>query len=281
MKLCVIGTGRCGTTLLWRMLDSHPDLFVHRETHWIPALHEVYGTAAGPTEDMLDIVARTCHVTGQPTTQLEPKAFRASAQFRREMTVAAFGDAVGMFLAHAAGKRFWADKTPDYGYFTATLQLHWPECRVLNLIRDGVPCAQSMSRHIGYRALVAMGRTHWPPLAQGFTPRKDGYDRGPLAAYADLWAARLQRSRDEAQRLSPGSYMELRYEDLVRSPRDALARVAQFAELSDPTDWLDSAAAMVDPARAAPRPRNPQVVAAFGPRPAALLEELGYDPISG
>jgi Sulfotransferase family len=276
MKLCIVGTGRCGTTLLWSMMNGHPDLFVYRETHWIPALHEAFGTGTGSAEAMLDIVTRTRFVNEMPVTELDSDAFRQSRGYRPEMTVRGFCDSLGMFFAEAEGKRLWADKTPDYGYFAANLQIHWPDCRIVHLIRDGVRTAESMSRHIGYQALAALKRRHWPPLALDFTLPADGFQASPMYRYADLWHDRLARTRDEARRLAPESYLELRYEDLVADPEHELRRIARLTELSENADWLAKATAMADAKRGAGRSSVHGVPGYFTERHRELLQALGY-----
>lgn len=276
MRFCIVGTGRCGTTLLWQMLNAHPELFVYRETHWIPALHEAFGLRVAPAGSMLDLVARTRFVTGDPVTPLDADAFRRSSHYRDETTVRDFCDALGAFFAAAEGKRIWADKTPDYGYFVSLLQLHWPDCRVIHLIRDGVRTAQSMSRHIGYRALAALDRRHWPPMALDYAPPPEGFGPGAPERFADLWYDRLLRIRDEAARLVPGSYMELRHEELTGDPEPLLRRIARFTGLAEEPGWLATATALVDGARGAGRGPGEGVPAYFTDRHRALLRDLGY-----
>ena len=276
MKLCIVGTGRCGTTLLWQMLNNHPSLFVFRETHWLPALHEAFGTAPGPTEAMLDLVARTRFVTGEPTTPMDLNAFRASRWYCPEMTVRSFVNAVGQSHAEAHGKIFWGDKTPDYGYCLGSIQLHWPDVKFIHLIRDGVATAVSMSNHIGYRGLAAVGRMHWCPLAVDYEPPKTAFPKACMSLYADLWHDRLARIRDEALRLSPGSYLEVRHETVVAKPRSELARIAQFVGLAEDSSWLAKVPSYVDSNRVAKRRRPVEALRDFGPRPTRLLLDLGY-----
>lgn len=277
MKLCIVGTGRCGTTLIWQMLNDHPDLFVFRETHWLPALHDAFGTTIGSTETMLDLVARTRFVTGEPTTPLDIDAFRASSRYRPEMTVRSFTDALGQSHAKANGKRFWGDKTPDYGYFLGPLQLHWPDVRILHLVRDGVATAASMSKHIGYRGLAAARRVHWCPLSVDYEPPQSPFPETDMSHFADLWHDRLVRIRDEATRLSPGSYLEVRHEAVIADPAAELARIAQFAGLANDPSWLARVPTFVDPRRGLGRGRPVEVLKDFGPRPMRLLSELGYE----
>ncbi|MEQ8716965.1 MAG: sulfotransferase [Acidimicrobiales bacterium] len=277
MKLCIVGTGRCGTTLIWQMLNDHPDLFVFRETHWLPALHDAFGTTIGSTEAMLDLVARTRFVTGEPTTPFDVDAFRSSSRYRPEMTVRSFADALGESHAEIHGKRFWGDKTPDYGYFLGPLQLHWPGVRILHLVRDGVATAASMSKHIGYRGLAAARRVHWCPLSLDYDPPSSPFPETEMSHFADLWHDRLVRARDEATRLSPGSYLEVRHEAVIADPASELARIAQFAGLANDPSWLARVPTFVDPRRGLGRVRPVEVLKDFGPRPMRLLSELGYD----
>jgi len=257
------------------MMNCHPEVFVFHETHWIPALHEAFGTGLGRTEVMLDIVARTRHVTGQPTTVFDMEAFRASAQIRPEMTVRAFCDTLGTYLARAESKTLWADKTPDYGYFVSQLQLYWPDCKIIHVIRDGIRTTASMAGHIGYQGLAALNRMHWCPLALDFTPPPDGFASCPISRFADLWHDRLLRIRDEATRLTPGSYLELRHEDTLADPAAQLRRVARFVGLAEDPGWLASAGALIDPTRGQ-RHRAQEVLLQFDDRHLRLLDALGY-----
>jgi hypothetical protein len=50
------------------------------------------------------------------------------------------------------------------------------------------------------------------------------------------WRRQVRNGRRAGDRLGPSRYMELRYEDLVASPEDALRRVCRFVELP----WSDS-----------------------------------------
>jgi len=259
------------------MLNDHPDLFVFRETHWLPALHEAFGTTTCSTEAMLDLVVRTRFVTGESTTPLDVATFRASSLYRSEMTVRSFTDALGQSHAEAQGKRFWGDKTPDYGYFLSTLQLYWPEVRIVHLIRDGVATAASMSKHIGFRGLADLRRVHWCPLAVDYQPPEAPFPEAEMSHFANLWHDRLVRIRDEATRLQPGSYLEVRHEAVIATPELELARIADFANLSADPSWLARVPSFVDPKRGEARRRPEEALRHFGTRPTQLLSNLGYE----
>jgi hypothetical protein len=60
----------------------------------------------------------------------------------------------------------------------------------------------------------------------------------PLESYIASWRRRLNRIRDESTRLSKGSYLEVRYEELCREPDAVLSRICAFLGLEAPAEWL-------------------------------------------
>ncbi|KZY31972.1 hypothetical protein A3731_22870 [Roseovarius sp. HI0049] len=276
MKFCIVGTGRCGTRLLRSMMNAHPDVFVFNETHWIVNLHEAFGTAETPFEDLLDIMLRTRFVDGARVTEIDVEAFRAAQSGGpASMTPAAFADAVGRYFAAQDGKAYWADKTPDYGYFAATLQLYWPDCKIIHLIRDGANVVRSMIGHPGYKALVALGRQNWCPLSLNFEGIPGGDRPHDPAEYVELWHRRLTRIRNESERLTPGSYLKIRHEDVLSAPAETLAKIAGFTGLRYDSGWEQAATDAITVKRAE-KPRAEEMLRHFGPKHRALMRELGY-----
>ncbi|WP_057817951.1 sulfotransferase family protein [Roseovarius indicus] len=275
MKFCVVGTGRCGTRLLRSMLNTHPELFMFNETHWLVNLHDAFGTAEVPMEEMLDIVLRTRFVDGARITELDADAFRAEHAGAGAMMPSAFAYAAGRFLAAREGKTTWADKTPDYGYFAATLQLYWPDCKIIHLIRGGANVVRSMAGHPGYKALVALGHQNWCPQSLDYPGFEGDASREQTADLVELWCRRLMRIRNESERLRPGSYIEIRHEDVLASPAATLERVARFTGLRFEADWMLAATGEID-RRKADKLRVDDVLRHFGSKYLGLMRSLGY-----
>jgi hypothetical protein len=263
--------------LLGELLNVHPDVFVFPETHWIPKMHEFFGTGLGPVAELVEIVLGTRHVTGDLVVQTHEQAIRRRFRAGGEMSVAGFCDHLaGMFTARD-GKRYWADKTPDYGGYLGILQLHWPSTRFIHLIRDGVSVALSMSRHPGYQWLASAMETSWVPASyNGYYRSVPSRDVG-LDAYARLWERRLRRIRNEASRLTMGSVLEVRFEDLLAQPGPTLRGICAFTGLPADTAWETASAARIDRTRAT-SPRASDLLQSMGAGPLALLRELGYLP---
>jgi LPS sulfotransferase NodH len=275
VRFCIVGTGRCGSTLLQRMMNSHPELYVFPETHWIPKMYEWFGSSVARTELLLDIVRRTKHVNGTPAMEFSEQHLRAIADAPAEMSVSEFCDFLGEIFAREAGKRIWADKTPDYGWFMATLQSLWPDCKFIHLIRDGSAVVHSMSHHPGYRALVAANEINWSPLSFNNYYSVVAERELPLKAFVDLWYLRLMRTWDEAKRLRPGTYLEIRYETLVRDPVAVLESIRAFLALDAAPSWIEQATDLIDPRRFG-NGRSSNMLQFFDERHMQTMKMLGY-----
>jgi len=274
MRFFVVGSGRCGTTMLWRMLNLHPDLFVFRETHWHPKLFELHGLGTAPPAEMLDVVERTCFIEGQPTTAIDAELRAALLGLGPKVTVRQFSDALGQTLAAREGKTLWADKTPDYTNFLDTLQLIFDETKIVHLVRDGRAVARSMSHHPGYRWLASAGELSWVPASfNGYHSAIESREKIPLDTFARLWRQRIHRAREGATRLRADTYREFRYEDFVTHPETTLQALAAFVDVRPDALWIGQATQLVDSSRmnSAAGPHVP-----MGPEELALQQDLGY-----
>lgn len=249
MQFCITGTGRCGTKLVRNCFNAHPDLYVYDETHWIPKMFEFFGTGEADVDSLVDIIRRTYYVSGAPVTALEEVNLGAELAGRTRMTVAEFCDVLGRSFARREGKTLWADKTPDYGPALGMLQALWPKCRIVHVVRHGLEVGLSMSRHPGFQWMASAREMWWCPASfNRYYQAVDTAER-PFADFVELWYRRLVRIRDEATRLNPGSYLEVRFDDLIASPKATLGELAAFVDLQAPEDWLTEAVALIDVAR--------------------------------
>ncbi len=258
LQLFVVGTGRCGTTLLRDVLRLHPEVYVPAsESHWIPYQHEVCGPEPRPLPVHAGIVERFTFPGGELKADVmaadvgmsREELFAAAGALlgRQAATVAEWNDALYGALAAARGRTVLGDKTPCYCLHMPLLQELWPGAKFLHVIRDGRDVALSMSRHPGFQRMVSLRSASWGPLAldRGYT-RSDTLGRGPvLEDYLGLWEVRLKRALADVPRLRPGSYLEIRYERLIREPRAEARRLARFLGVARPAGWLEQTAAMM------------------------------------
>lgn len=258
------------------MLNQHPQLHVINETHWIPKLVEFYGSGRAPVAEMLNIVRFTHHVNGQSTTKIPEALIQQWQNSEAELTVREFCDVLANALAEVQQKTLVADKTPDYVSHLQLLQQLWPEARFVHLIRDGAAAAQSMAQHKGYQALLQAQEMTWVAMAYGAEDSLEQLGLPDLAESLRLWRIRVARAQNEAQGLKPGSYLEIRFEDLLAEPLATLEQLGEFCQLAASNEgWIERASAMIDPKRLHRRGRLPNDLPVDAAT-RALMQRLGY-----
>jgi hypothetical protein len=288
--LFVVGTGRCGSTLLRKLLRVHPQLHLPKETHWIPILHDFFGGREIEADEFFAVIRSVYMAKGKTAyarilKENDTSEAEFEATLRPEIQALARRDWASIMtvfyssLARANGATLWGDKTPDYGLCMGLLQRMWPRARFLHIVRDGRDVALSMSQVLSFRLQVAWGVCYWPSIAweQAFSARlQDARRPRPIDDFFELWRRRLLRIRDEAGRLPPAQYMEVDYDRLLADPRTALDRISGFLELPDEGGWIDTA---VDRVRSGDRKKNAEneeyrsLTRSHG----AVLHSLGFD----
>ncbi|WP_256369254.1 sulfotransferase [Ruegeria sp. HKCCA6837] len=276
MEFCIVGSGRCGTTAMQAIFDSHPQIHVINETQWVPRMVSEFGSGTCSRAKLIDFVRHTHHSNGLPTQEFDVDKFLQVSNAPSQLTVKEFSDALGHYFAAQQGKSRYADKTPDYGVHIYELSQVWPECRFLHLIRDGRAVVRSMMQHDGYKALLASGRLSWADVAHDYKPTNSAQETTlSVSRMADLWAKRVALTREAAQHLENDRYLEVRYEDLVAQPRATLMRIADFLCLNDEQFWLEKSAVRIRP-KARNEVQLQELAKDFTPAAMKVLEELEY-----
>lgn len=206
------GAPRSGTTLLRRIFDQHPGICAGAET-------KLFVPAAFNLEWLSDAYAI-------PLDELRAMRDRAASQTD-------FIDAFARRVLDACGKPRWAEKTPMNIRNLDWITRHFPKASIVHILRDGRDVVCSMREHPDWR---------WKDGAweKALVPRS-------LETYAQRWVddtAAGMRWRGD------GRYVEVRYEDLVGSPRPELERIS--AAIDEPAEaaWLERVSRPADGSKA-------------------------------
>jgi hypothetical protein len=198
----IVGVNRSGTTLLRLMLDSHPDLTIPPETHFVPEMIRLARRDNTTRKRLLR--AATDHPRWGDFG-LDEQVLLGRLQKIKPLTpegaIRAFYD----LYAEKEGKARWGDKTPRYMRAMPRIERALPEARFIHLIRDGRDVALSQAE----RALDGQAPT--------------------ITEVAERWQRRIQAARAHSAELD--NYLEVRYEDLVGDPEGTLRRICRFIDL--------------------------------------------------
>jgi hypothetical protein len=201
----VVGMNRSGTTLLRMMLDSHPELTIPPETHFVPDVIRACRRGDGTPESVLAAMKSRREWGDFDFSDDEMLGLLRDRGRKLDAGEAlrAFYDA----YAERQGKARWGEKTPRYVGKMRQIQAALPEARFVHVVRDG--------RDV---ALSVLDRTVRDLTA---------------ADIAKRWKRKVQKARDAAPKLD--HYVEVRYEDLILETEPTLRKICEFIEL----DWDD------------------------------------------
>lgn len=116
----------------------------------------------------------------------------------------------------------------------------FPNGRYLNILRNGIDVAISI-----HRRSIKQSRKWWKrafPL--DYVPRTLDFD------YCfRLWEQHLAFLEQKKPLIPPGQYLEIRYEDLLASPKPNIRRIAEFMNYPLPEKDLDAACSQINEGR--------------------------------
>lgn len=196
----IVGVTRSGTTLLRLIMDSHPELAIPPETHFLPKL--IKRTERGRSPVALHrflLNERRWNDFDLDEWELL-KRFGRLEPFDSTAVVRCFYD----LYAEGQGKPRWGDKTPGYQVKMKRIAGALPEARFIHVIRDG-------------RDVVL---SQWQKAERPT----------PIVYATKRWKQRIKRSRNLGSKLG-SAYREVRYEDLVARPEETIRDLCEYVEL--------------------------------------------------
>ncbi len=194
--LFIVGSPRSGTTWIQTLLAAHPQVATTVEL----TLFERYvGTWVTAWEREAGNINQGKWHQGLPFLW-EEEEFE---DYLREFVARTYAK----IAAKNPGASHVLDKYPAYALHTATIRHFIPHARFIHVLRDGRDVVVSM---LAARRNVGFGATN-------------------ITSAANEWLRMVEGAREASQ--YAGSYLEVRYEDVLDNPQVALKTLYEFCDL--------------------------------------------------
>jgi putative sulfotransferase len=264
----VIGTGRCGSTLLSELLNLHPEVLSASELLFalgpqrvfsskVHDAHELWASMSHVDDDLRDVLA----TAPPPELRIDAGAVDLAetsplmlvslphlscdpSGLLREIGAEVLGYPPAQFAAHLDrlldwlrrrhGRNVWVERSGASAEYVDQLLPRWPEAGYVCLLRDGRDCAYSMYRHPLFRMRVSRLVARNPRL----DVRTCLSMELPVDRFGAYWSS-LMLHMSRALRRDVERVHLMHYEDLVASPAEQLERLRRFMALGASTAWSE------------------------------------------
>jgi len=236
----IVGVPRSGTTLLYQLLAQHPDL------GWFSnnILKKLY------SEDYLKFVFMRKRIFelrkfpyppdefNQRFFLPEETPFEGGRLFRMafqvswnpqvsEKGLALLKKIIIETLIQQNKKRFLS-KVPRNSMRIPAINTFFPNSKFIHIIRDGRAVVNSLLK-----------RSKENPTGYFGIPLKNSNkNMNQIEKHAIQWNEVIEEIKKASKNLKDGQYMEIKYEDLINSPKEHMKQITKFCELSE-FDYVD------------------------------------------
>jgi hypothetical protein len=198
------GADRSGTSLMFALLASHPNISMVRRTNvW----RYFYGRFGDLSQEENFEACLTMMLRYKRMGHLNPDADRIRADYW--LGEPGYGPLFALFHRHFAeqrGKPRWGDKSLHTEHYAEAIFREYPEARLIHMIRDPRDrFASILKRYSGKRPAIGFPTSRW------------------------LRSARVARPNEKQY---PGRYLAVTYEALASRPEEIMRQVCDFLDES-------------------------------------------------
>jgi len=278
MGTIVIGTGRCGSTLISDLVNQHPDilslseffvmagfgLFRIKEPIDGPALWEKCSymsdhaagilTAGPPVEILADVsggepypppldlitIPHIARRSGEPEDAVR-ECFRVAITIQPELQAHEHFDQIFEALRLCFQKKDWVERSGTSLEHAKHFLKSFPTARYLHIWRNGVDTALSMATHLYLRVRIAYQWTR-----KDMTVPEALAVEVPIAEYGHYWSNQIV-SGLEALNQAGVEILHVQYEQLVNDPDSQIPRIFDFLQMPVDQAFVEEAKKLVRP----------------------------------
>jgi Sulfotransferase family len=240
----VIGTGRCGSTLVQELLCRHPDIgFL---TNLEDRLRHLPASAGRFNNQLYRRMPPSLTRKGRP--RFAPsEGYRALAREVSPMVTESCRDLLASDAMPWVADRFRAFFTQRARLQGRPVFLHkytgwprtgfvgevFPDARFVNVVRDGRSVAASALRTSWWKGHLGPDRWQWGPLPPAYAAEWEASGRSFPVLAALCWKI-LMDAYAAARELVPGDrWLDVRFEDVLADPEERLKAILSFFGLDE------------------------------------------------
>ena len=283
MDRFIVGTGRCGSTLLSRMLSENPKtLSIFEFFNGLDAARRFSAESVDGKDLVTLITAEQPILTevlrrGYPVEEVV-YPFATSSRYRRDQGLPwilvcalprmtddpdSLYDETLAFVsglpkqplvvhyrelfawwAKRLGREQWIERSGSSIEYLEGLHGSFPQAKFLHLHRDARETALSMREHHAYRLAVSL--LYEPAKLQSEDWITEILEtRPPIELFGRYWSAQVENGLRALPELRSDQYFRVQFEDLVRKPVEVLRAVSEFLDLGPDDGWIERAAGLI------------------------------------
>jgi hypothetical protein len=194
------GAERSGTSLLYALLTSHPNISLTRRTNLWAYFNNQYGDLGRP-ENLERCLAALMRYNRFLVLKPDPEEIRQEF-WKGQPSYGRLFEIIWKQFARRTGKSRWGDKSLNSERFADEIFRAFPNARILQIIRDP-------------RDRYASALKRWKTI------------RGRAGSGTAIWLTSVRLGERNCQRY-PGQYRIIRYETLAAQPEETLREVCAF-----------------------------------------------------
>lgn len=238
MPAFILGTGRCGSTLLHEIVAMHPDVaFVTNAEDRLPRLAPVRRGLENLYRGMAPVWARRSPPRLAPSEAyriLDREVGRIMSEPQRDLVASDatpwLAKRLRDFVQQRAAGRAFVHKFTGWPR-ARLLKEVFPEARFVHVVRDGRAVASSWMRMPWWRGHLGPESWHWGPLPEPYAQEWERSGRSFVVLAGLAWKLLLDAFEEARSELPQDSWIDVRYEDLVADPAATVARTGRFLGL--------------------------------------------------
>lgn len=198
----IAGPDRSGTTLLYALLASHPNISMVRRTNMWRYFYRRYGNLS-QLENFERCLNEMLHYNRMKHLKPDPDRIR-SEFWQGEPT---YGRLFALFHEHYAeqvGKPRWGDKSLHTEHYVDQVLSEFPTAKILHMTRD------PRDRYASVR-------------------KRHGKDKQRVGASTGRWLHSMRMAQRNLEHY-PENYIVIQYENLARNPEETLRWICSFIQ---------------------------------------------------